>query len=135
MTSWNPMDAGHARAKTRKRSPEADLQAQVIRMLAASLPPGSIWWHTPNEGKRGWAAQAEFKRLGGRAGIPDLTIIHDGRALFIELKAPKGRVTRTQADMHAKLQAAGCDVLVARSVEEVMTWLADRLPMRGRIAA
>lgn len=133
--TWNPMDTGHARAKSRKRSPEADLQAQVIRALTVALPPGAVFYHTVNEGKRGWKAQADFKRLGGRAGIPDLTILHEGRALFIELKAPKGRVTRTQADMHAKLTAAGCDVLVARSVEEVLDWLADRLPMRGRIAA
>lgn len=53
----------------------------------------------------------------GTPGFPDLMVImRGGRILFIELKAPKGRVTDKQAAMHDRLEELGHRVVVARDV-------------------
>lgn len=52
--------------------------------------PTIFWHHTPNEGKRNWAAQKYNKLMGARKGMPDF-MIFDPRGgysgLAIELKA------------------------------------------------
>lgn len=58
----------------------------------------------------------------GLAGVPDRLVLIKGRAVFVELKSPTGRVTRRQALMHRRLQGLGFPVEVVRSTAD-----ADRL--------
>jgi hypothetical protein len=56
----------------------------------------------------------------GRRGAPDrLVLIPDREPLFVELKAPGGRVSRLQEVEHRRLRAAGCKVMVIWKVEEI----------------
>lgn len=48
-------------------------------------------------------------------GVPDLTVIHQGKSCFIEVKTIKGRVKDTQNDFIKKLKNA----YIARSVQDV----------------
>jgi hypothetical protein len=94
----------------------------------------------------------KLSRMGLATGWPDLLYVHDGRIFGIELKASNGRLSRTrtvrtrsgalreimgQAERHEQLRAAGMQVAVCKSVEDVLAQLrAWGLPLRaGRIAA
>ena len=46
-------------------------------------------FHVPNGGNRSQREANKFKAIGVKAGIPDLIILNDGNAIFIELKVGK----------------------------------------------
>ncbi len=70
------------------------------------------------------------------SGTPDYLIVHNGKALFIELKTPRGRLSDAQIDTMHAVENADSVVKVCRSVEDVAAVLAQfRIPTRGRIAA
>lgn len=69
-----------------------------------------LMWATPNGGKRHIGTAIKLKAEGVKRGIPDvfLAIPSQGyHGLFIELKAPKGRVSPEQSDMLDLLRANG----------------------------
>jgi hypothetical protein len=53
-------------------------------------------------------------------GMPDLLLLRQGRAAFVEVKSPtgRGRLTMLQARMHKRLREAGFGVTVVDSVEK-----------------
>ena len=53
------------------------------------------------------------------SGIPDILVIHKGRALWFELKTEKGVVSEIQKWTHLKLINAGCECFVVRSLDEL----------------
>lgn len=60
------------------------------------------------------------------AGWPDLVILGHGRALFVELKSERGRVTDEQSALLAELRDAGLDARLWRpsdwpSIEATLT--------------
>jgi hypothetical protein len=59
--------------------------------------------------------------MGVKAGVPDIEIVHRGRAYFIELKREKGgRTSDAQKFVHAELAAAGCEApAICKTLEEV----------------
>ena len=117
--------------------PEAALQRAVVAYLAMALPDDA--WFTainPNPTK-GVVAGAIAKSLGAKAGVPDILIIHKGRARWVELKAPKGRISEAQRDTIAELNIAGCpSPAICQSIGEVAMALAEwGIPCRARVAA
>jgi hypothetical protein len=120
---------------------EDDLQIAVADLLDSL---GWLWWHTPNGGRRGKIEGARFKRMGVKAGVPDVLIQEtwvdqgeDGLPVFgmgvaIELKAPGGRLSKEQKAMLAKLKARGFQTAVCRSLDEVLAVLELVEPMNGR---
>ena len=61
-----------------------------------------------------------------RAGIPDLYAARDGFSVWIEVKAPAGKLTKLQVLELEQLRDAGIPSMVARSVEDVSAML-DRV--------
>lgn len=119
---------------------EAELHKLIVDYLQIALPAGSVVHHSPNEGRHKVAYRAKQKRLGMRAGWPDLELFIDRtwwRAdlpwspIFLEIKTPKGRVSPAQTAVHAELQAAGCAVEIVRSVEDVTEVLDKYLTTSG----
>jgi hypothetical protein len=80
----------------RRSTPEADAQRAIVQALRVALPRDAIVHHCANEvtepGPRGARRQAILVGMGVHAGFADLMVICDGRILFLELKAPKGRL-------------------------------------------
>jgi hypothetical protein len=69
-----------------------------------------LMWATPNGGFRHMAEARRLKAEGVKAGVPDvfLAIPSQGfHGLFLELKAPKGRVSPEQSDMLDLLRSRG----------------------------
>ena len=98
---------------------EAQLHATVTEYLALARRPGVVCHHSPNEGRRGWKAQGDLKKNGVRKGWPDIEIIADGRAYFIELKRKGAKPTTDQLQCHCDLARAGCEVKICQSFETV----------------
>lgn len=95
-----------------------------------------MFFHCPNQ--RSSAIQAKIlSTMGVKPGIPDICIILHGHAYWIELKAPKGVLSKSQKDMREKLAMAGCTHWAqARSLDEVIEILNDwQILTRGRLAA
>jgi hypothetical protein len=115
------------RAKPAK--PEADAQARVVTYLRKHLPKGSVVFSIPNQSySRNHAFAAT--RTGQLAGVPDLCVIcpnpQKGQPLilFIEMKAPAGRLSTAQEHTQQQLRALGIPVFPrCTSVEEAVVWL------------
>ena len=61
------------------------------------------------------------------SGIPDLHIINNGRHYWLELKTEKGKVSDLQKITLAKINAAGGDARVVRSLDDVIKVLREGL--------
>ena len=118
---------------------EDDLQRQVILMLKKSLPIGTLYHHSPNEGVRKVQFKMKLKSMGTRFGWPDLeifapaheTITYKNETLFIELKLAKGKLSPNQVSIRDSLISAGFPWALCRSVEEVETFLGEHIKLRN----
>ncbi len=118
---------------------EDDLQRQVILMLKKSLPIGTLYHHSPNEGMRKVQFKMKLKSMGTRFGWPDLeifapaheTITSKNETLFIELKLAKGKLSPNQVSIRDSLISAGFPWALCRSVEEVEFFLNKYIMLRN----
>ena len=60
-----------------------------------------------------------LKGMGLRAGVPDLLVVHEGRAHWLEMKSPRGVLSEAQRATHNALTATGCPVVTCRSLDAV----------------
>lgn len=102
---------------------EAQVQRAVIDHLQRRGVKKLYWFHVPNGGRRGRIEGANFKRLGVKAGVPDLMLIHGGRTYALELKREKGRASGKQLLAHLSLQEAGAIVATAYGLDEAVRQL------------
>jgi hypothetical protein len=114
-----------APSRRRRAQPERAIQRAVLDHLAWRAPAGVMWFHIPNGGYRKPVEAAILKADGVISGMPDLGLVVAGRAYFLELKAPGGRLSQTQRDCHEMLRAAGAVVMTAAGVDEAMSALQD----------
>jgi hypothetical protein len=104
----------------RRRQPEAALQRSVIAHLQWRARGGVWWTHIPLGGLRSKIEAAILRGLGTTRGTPDLLIVANGKAHFLELKAPHGRVSAEQHACHEALCAAGACVAVAYDIDDAI---------------
>lgn len=113
----------------RRHTPEADLQRAVVQALRLILPRTAIIHHCANEvteaGPRGAKRQAILVGMGVHPGFADLMVLCDGRILFLELKAPKGRLRPNQEAFRDAMLAQGFGWALVRSVDDALGALAD----------
>lgn len=138
-----------AQFQSRRKKPrdiEGPIQIEIVDWLRSVLPVGCMVHHCRNEIKRGGDTfareQAKATRLGSVTGWPDLIVLpfaHIG-ALFFEVKAPNGRVSEAQTQVHAELAHLGYRVAVVRSVADVRDRLnewgvgfVEPIEMRGTV--
>lgn len=86
--------------------------------------PGAFVLHIPNEGVRGGRAGMRDglrrRDMGVQGGAPDILVIWGGRAMFFEVKPPRGVVSASQTEAGAVLQALGAFWAVVRSQDDVV---------------
>lgn len=111
-----------------RHTPEADVQRAIVAWLRVVLPPGSLVHHSAHEvgGGSRWAAQRQAiaQGMGVHAGFPDLVVFSAGRVLFLEVKAPRGRLSPAQRDTADQLRDQGFSHAVVTSVDAVRAVLA-----------
>ena len=129
---------------THRHTPEADLQRTVVQALRVALPRNAIIHHCANEvtepGPRGAKRQAILVGMGVHAGFADLMVMCDGHILFLELKAPKGRLRPDQEAFRDAVLAQGFGWALVRSLDDALGALADhgfatRIPSPARRVA
>ncbi len=103
-----------AKAKTKPKHPESDLQQTCVRWFRYQYP-GLLLYANMNHGKRGLNA-GRLEKLGGfTAGIPDLFLASPRGGyggMYIELKIHPNKPTPEQAEMIERLYQAGYSVTV-----------------------
>lgn len=115
-------------ARRRMRDAEGPIHRSVAAYLRRSLPAGWIVTHAANK-PRSAQQGAREKAMGATAGWPDLQILGPGpsgpSAWFMEVKAPGGKVSDAQREVHDRLMDAGFGVRIVRSVEDARKAVAD----------
>lgn len=132
--------------------PEDALQVAVIDYLTRN---GLFAFHIPNQGHWSAAYGLKLKRMGRRAGMPDLQVICQQSAplprgvFMVECKAPpkrlrsgklssaKPRLDREQHETISQLAALGVPTLIIRSVDELelaLLGLGLRIKTKARLA-
>lgn len=118
----------------KRTSPEETLHRAAAVFLTHALP-WDAWWTTIPAGGGGRVRGAKLKGMGYQPGTPDLLIVYEGRALWIELKSRTGRLSDHQTECHALLDQAGSEITVARCIEDIETALRKwNVPLRARAA-
>jgi len=113
-------------------------QAQAVAVALAS--PAQERWQAGEEKKLNELVCTDLRRRGAyvlvsrtdkqptiRRGHPDLTVMHLGRAVCIELKARGGRLSEHQRECIADLERAGVPVLVSYSFAESIQFAINHL--------
>ena len=119
----------------RRSQPEQALQRQVAQFLTLALD-GNSWFSSMPLGGGGRLRGAILHGLGVKRGLPDVLVVNDGRAIWLELKAAKGRLSPGQQECHAALASARCTVAVVRSLDDVIEALQRAgVPLHAEIAA
>lgn len=58
--------------------------------------------------------------LGAYKGISDRIAVKEGRVLFLEIKAPGGKLSNDQKEFQANIENVGGEYYVIHSLEEIM---------------
>jgi hypothetical protein len=102
---------------------ETKIHCSIVQWLEAVVPWAEVH-HSPNGGKRSEVEAAKFKRMGTRAGRPDIEIgLPEGRTLFLEVKTQAGDLSKDQKDCIGRLKKLGFPVGVVRSIDEARSFL------------
>lgn len=132
----NPRSRRSARTSAPRQAlaaTEEQLHRTVAQFLDWMLKEPACYSTFPSGGYLlGKAAAGRLRARGLKAGMPDILVFHGGRAIGIELKSLKGRVSDAQKEMIPKLKAAGVPVYICRDFEGVIFALRNEgVPLRG----
>ena len=117
-TDFHTDDAiDEAPAKTRKRHPEWDLQTACYVWAKRNITTMYLWLSIDR------GAGTKMQRLreaarGFKAGTPDVLLLIEDGAVFVEIKAPRGTVSAAQKQMAELIAGVGHEIYVAHSVAE-----------------
>ena len=113
------------KSKIRRANPEELLQRAVCNYLMLLEGQKKLTFNTTYSNvPRGdaWAARqgARNRAMGVRKGWPDLTVYRfESKPIFLELKSPKGRLSKEQKEWQQKLECMGFDWFLIRSLDDV----------------
>ena len=114
------------------RHPEQALQRAVAHYLNLALPDDA-WFTAFPAGGGGRVRGAILKGMGLKAGVPDILIVWRGRAYWLELKAPGGRLNMAQGVTFHRLWRCDSPAVVARNLDDVWQALTEwGIPSRAR---
>lgn len=106
------------RPRRKPRDLETPIHVSILQYLEMCVP-NSIVAHIPNGGQRSAAAGAFMKRLGTKAGMPDLMLmVAPGRTIFFEMKATNGYASPSQQAMAQRMQMLGFSIALVHSIDE-----------------
>lgn len=100
----------------------------------SKYPELALLYHVPNGGKRDAATARALKRQGVKAGISDLVLPvarYGHHGLYIELKAPGGKLEQSQIDFLQAVEAQGYVALVCVGWQAAVQALSEYLDGTG----
>ena len=98
---------------------ESILQSQIVQALSLHRIYAFM---VPNDaaGKISQAKAGRLAAMGLRAGASDLLVVLPGRVIFMEVKTPTGKQSKSQAIFQSVVEALGHQYALVRSVDEAM---------------
>ena len=120
----------------KNRDIEGPIHRSILDYLRTQYPSAVIH-HSPNEfagsGPMIAKEKAKHKKNGMLNGFPDLVMFYAGKSFCFEVKSPKGRLSDSQIDVGASLQAHGVHWSMVRSIDDVERFMTecDVFPGRG----
>lgn len=117
--SYDEMKAAQTKVRTRPRHIESEIQKECVRLFRIFYPRYLIF-SVPNGGSRNAREAAMLSAEGVMPGVSDLVVIAEGRVLFVEMKAPKGRQSRYQKVFQDAIERLGFKYEICRSVSEFL---------------
>src|SRR5215475_14315168 len=78
---------------------ERDIQVELAARLSQLVDPACVFWTSIDNQPWSKVAGIWRERRGGRAGTPDLLILHKGKLIFLELKSRVGKVSEAQREV------------------------------------
>lgn len=129
------MRSSSMRETSRPMINEDQLEKAITDYLNLVLPDDAVMFHIPNGGYKLTGYElGKLKRAGYIAGIPDRCILYNGKAFFIEAKAPGKKPSAKQIEMHDRMRFTGIKVAVVNSVRGLQTWLQTwNIPLKTHI--
>ena len=117
-----------ARSKKFNRVPTEDQEQMTVMSWAhrTKFKDGRLsdyLFHIPNGGSRNIIEATKLKKMGVKAGVPDLQLIvpnGEVHGLWIELKAQKGKLQPSQKIMIQRLEAQGYMCKVCFGADEAI---------------
>ena len=103
------------------RSLEHEIQCGIVQWARLQKPPLYLLHAIPNGGQRHILVAVKLKAEGLLAGIPDLFLpvaAQGFHGLYIEVKKPKGVLSKSQKTIFPLLEKQGYAVRIVRSEQE-----------------
>lgn len=122
--------------RKRRRNPEQVLHAAIATYLDYALPHHAMWFPVPNAGNIMAHRGKVMKRTGEiKAGAPDIIVIHAGRCIGIELKAPEGGGLKdAQKAFRDRMKICGSPYFMIRSLDQMEAALKELdIPIKARL--
>jgi hypothetical protein len=105
---------------------EAQIQRAVFDHLRERGVPGVIAWHVPN-------GPEARRRVGYRAGGPDVTIVTPTETFFLELKRLGGKASPEQLAMVDDINRGKRDrAYIADGLDDAIAWMDAQGIVRGQ---
>lgn len=100
------------------------LHIATVKLLSEHCLPDWRWYHPANGEVRNTRTAVKLKRLGVKAGIPDIVLTSPGgMSYFLELKRIGGKLTRDQESFRLWCVKYGVHHAVARTIDDVLVAL------------
>ena len=109
--------------RRQKRRQEFDAQTRLAELLATHLPD-TVFWSGVESKPRSRLGGFLQRRRGIKAGLPDVLVVANGPAIFIELKSRRRVTSKAQREIRAQLLAAGAAWFLARTPRAALAALA-----------
>ena len=110
------------RSRRQKRRPEFDEQTRLAVLLEQSLD-STVFWSSLENTPRTRLDELFQRRRGVKSGLPDLLVISNGQAIFVELKSRRGSLSKVQRQTRLALRGANATWLMARSARAALLGL------------
>lgn len=107
----------------KRNQAEFRLQVSIATLLDHSAVPNMYWTALPFGEKRTPETGARLKRMGVKAGAPDVLLIKGGVCYGLELKRDGGRMAPSQVETANAWSAAGGIYHCAKGWQEAVDFL------------
>lgn len=110
--------------KKPRENVEEQLHRAIWQHIKLRAPKNVIAYHPANGGSRSKRTAGRLKAMGVVPGIPDLAfVLADGRAAFMEIKKPGGRIAPEQKAFAAKCLAMNVPHALVADIDSALAAL------------